>query len=262
MAKITYNAIASACLAALDAEGQGYYSDTLDIIPAVNKAQLLLMDMLNKRIGQKKYNEEKLKGVILNRIYQTSNWGRVQVDTPPIQVFSIISVVLNPSVSYQTTATAVPYAPLSPAPTDGASGYNPNFVYFSGGQACARLNSQERYSNAGNPFMPGFVSQNPNPQNTSPAYLSFIDYMSEINTNVTYEIEIQPKQAGQQPIAVVFLKQPTVIVNTTDILDFDTVLMEWLTEATLAYLAVKGLEGTTLTQETQSFLSNLLDSIM
>ena len=262
---IPYLSIADAVRAKLDAEGSSYYRDDLDIIPALNLCQDNILTTINSKLGAKKFAEEFYRGLIKNRIYQSSIYARVQIDqptlSPAIQVWSILSVVVSPQIVTPTSTT-----PATFTPTGNPYSSLTNYVYFNGGTACKRLNSQERYSNQNNPMEAGWAGDpaNPNPQNISYAYLSHTDYESFLNPNVIYEIEIIPKNVNtiSAPIGVTFVNYPTRIVNTTDILDWHPVAQEILVEGTLWNIAWKQGDKSTVWQLSEQQLSELLSSMI
>ena len=261
---IPYQNIANDCLASLDAEGSDYYTDRLDIIPALNKAQDYLMALILPKFGSKKFNEEVFKGIIITRIYQPSIYSRITLDQI-IPTWGIISVVVNPVI-------AIPPAPssawvASSVPTAEQSRLIPTYVYVSGGKSCRRLNSQEWNSNAGNPLLDGYVAPpsevayalaNNITMNVDYAYLSHIDNLSTINNAVPYEITIRPAITSSTPVAITLAKYPTRINAPTDNLDWSPVFQKLLVDATLREIAVKQGDGSRVINITNEEIESIV----
>ena len=64
--------------ASLDAEGAEHYSDTLDLIPAINNSVVWLVSVINSTLGNKKLGEEIFRELIETDVFKAST------DLPPI----------------------------------------------------------------------------------------------------------------------------------------------------------------------------------
>jgi len=241
---ISYANIKTDVLASLDAEGSDYYRDDMDIVPAVNKAQDLLMSLILPKFGSKKFNEEVFRGIIQTRIFQPSIYSRIYVDQV-IPTWGIISIVVNPVV-------AIPPAPSStwnilPVASADQSIVQPTYIFVSGGKSCRRLNSQEWNSNSGDPLLGGYVPKEANPVNLSYAYLSSIDNLSGIDVAMPYEITIRPFITSSTPVAITYAKYPgRVTYPALNNLDWNPVFQQLIVKATLKYLAEKQGDNTTI----------------
>jgi len=235
---ITYNAIVSDILSILDAEGSSYYLPEIDIVPALNRGQDFILELISKVIGAKKFSEESLKGLIQNRIFQPSNYSRIYVDGGASETWGIISVLINPIVAIPPALTTT-FVPTTVA--NNLSISQPTYVYISGGQTCKRLNSQEFLSNRGNPFEAGFVDPtNPTPLNVTYGYLSHVDTQSQISGGSAFEISINPPITSSVPVSITFIKYPTrVTYPALNNVDFDPVFQRALVRATCYEMSLK-----------------------
>lgn len=256
---ILYSAIQADVLSQLDAEGGQYYTDELDIVPALNRAQDFLLERIGIIIGAKKFSEESLKGLIQNRIFQPSDYSRINVDAGASPTWGIISVLINPIVAIPPTATT-PYTPI-PSPAN-LSVPNPAYVFISGGSTCKRLNSQEFLSNAGNPFEASYVPVENNPVNLTYGYLSHVDTQSNIVGGSPYEITIRPFVNHTIPVSITFLKYPTrVVYPALGAVDFSPVFQRVLVKATLNEISIKQGDHTTLFQVTDDEVERVMQAI-
>jgi len=237
---IPYASLAFDIRAALDAEGSDYYRDDLDLVPAINDAQQYLMSIILPKFGSKKFSAESMRGLVKTRIFQPSIYSRIYVDSA-IDTWGLISVYVNPVI-------AIPPAPFSTfipqtVPTPDTSIMLPNYIYVSGGKSAQRLTSQEWTSNAGNPFLGGYVPRpNETPAlNLNYGYLSHIDNESAINAAIPYEITIRPYITSTTPVAITFASLPTPLTGTGagQNLDWNSQFNLLLKMAALKFLSIK-----------------------
>jgi len=222
--------------AALDAEGSEYYLDGVDLIPAINRAQNYLVSLITSSLGPKKFAEEFYRDLIKSRIFQTSQYSRVEVinANPAEKVWSILAVIVEPILN-------TPFIPLS---AGGLSIPAPTYFYVSGGSSCERLNAEEWVSNASNPFKSGYALE-PNTLNKDFAYLHFIDYFGANQPLVSNEIEIRPA-LNTQPVAINFVMVPKDVVAVTDNVDFPDSFFDIMVKGTLREVAFKQGDRTTI----------------
>ena len=265
---IPYATLKSAVLAELDAEGGDYYTDQLDIVPALNSAQDDLLQKIGVVIGSKKFSEESLRGIIQTRIYQPSIYSRINVDQL-IASWGIISVMVNPVVAIPPAPSSA-FTPL-PVPNADQSAMLPNYIYVSGGKGCRRLNSQEWVSNPGNPLLDGYIptpaevayaQANGITMNTGYAYLSHIDNLSTIDPAMPYEITIRPYLTSNTPVAITTVKYPARITYPAlNNIDFSPVFLRALVKATLNQISIKTGDGTRVLAVTQQEIAEIMGSI-
>ena len=223
------------CNQALDSGGSTFWDVNLDFVPAINRGQDYILQLIQPRLGAKKFNEENLKGIIKNRIYQSDIYSRIYVDGANI-TWGLVSVVVNPQVAIPP-GVASTYIPLPLAAN--RSGYNADYITVPGsGKSCRRLNSQEFNSNTGNPFEAGYVSPNPNNPNVSYGYLSHVDFQSQYDATMPYGITISPAINPAIPVSITFINYPTrAVANGT--LDWNVVFQQFITKSTLKFLCEK-----------------------
>ena len=84
----------------LDAEGADYYLDSVDIIPAINASQEWLVAVINAAFGQKKMGEEVFQDLVKTRVFQTSEFSRIKLDSAALghEVWTILAVYPNSTV--------------------------------------------------------------------------------------------------------------------------------------------------------------------
>ncbi len=65
------------CTALLDAEGSDHYKFDKDFQPAINNAQVWLINLYNRLFGEKKVSEESLVELTVIRVFKLSNYSRL-----------------------------------------------------------------------------------------------------------------------------------------------------------------------------------------
>ena len=243
-------------LFALDAEGNDYYDDDRDIIPAINASIKWLTNVVNISLGKSKAAEEVFRDVSILNVFQTSEDSRISLDVFPNPVWTILAVYPLP----ETKATAV--AAGTPPETTKNSIHRPDLYFVTGEKDCKRLTSEEWIGNKNNPFEAGYIG-------VDPLCTDLIDYAYlppknydpvDLVNDVRKEIEIRPV-VNQGLVAVEYVKQPTVIVSLSDSIDFPETTFQMIFDKALQYIAYKQGDGTTLYTVTSSDINQLINAI-
>lgn len=243
--------IISLVRSALDAEGSEYYTDQEDLIPAINLGQSFLVSLINSQLGGKKFAEEYYRDLIKSRVFQTSQYSRVDVTPSNEKVWTILSITAEPTLNIPFVASNV---------VGGLSVPRPDLFYVSDGKPCQRLTVEEWNLNANNPFQSGYVKE-PSTLNKNYAYLTHVDYnnVTGIQFSSPNEIEVRPLIA-QAPVVITFVKIPTTISSSTDSLDFPEPFTDLVVKATLREIAYKQGDRTTISTLSNQDMITLLQS--
>jgi len=238
---------------ALDAEGSDYYTDQQDYIPAINLGQKFLVSLINSHLGGKKFAEEYYRELIKSRVFQTSQYSRIDVTPINEKVWTMLSVTVEPTLN-------TPFIPSNVI--GGLSVPRPDLFMVSGGKACQRLTVEEWAINIDNPFEAGYNLE-PNSINKDYAYLTHLDYnfippFSPALASPN-EINIRPF-IPQLPVVIVFVKIPSTITAATDNLDFPESFTDIMVQATLRQIAFKQGDRTTISTLSNQDMIMMLQS--
>lgn len=245
--------IADAMRAALDAEGADYYSDTLDIIPAINDSVRWLESVVNATIGQKKPGEEIFRDLSYAHVFRTSNFSRLTLAAFPFEVWTINSVEVEPETS--TTGATVPAMT-----NDKQSYYRPDLFHVRATKYTKRLTQEEWTYNRQNPFMPGYDGVAICAGVQEYAYLNPVTYNPDNTVSIASEIEIRPV-ANKALVTVFYSKKPTPVAALGDMIEFPATVFQLILAKALAYISIKQGDGTNLWGVTQADISLLLKTI-
>jgi len=87
-------------IAALDAEGSDRYSFSRDFQPAINYAIEFYVSVFNSAFGENKLSEENLRELVRTRVWQTSQYSRINfsIGDTVEEVWSILAVMPRPTI--------------------------------------------------------------------------------------------------------------------------------------------------------------------
>lgn len=105
----------------LDAEGSDYYTDTEDLIPAINAAIKWLVSVINIGFASNKLSEETFRELVKVKIFQANDFSRIMIDPTIIghDVWTILAVYPKPTTNQ--SASAIPCTGTN-VYTDGDNG--------------------------------------------------------------------------------------------------------------------------------------------
>jgi hypothetical protein len=215
---------------ALDAEGADHYSDTLDLVPAINSAVDWLIAAVNSAVGDKKFGGELFRELTEARVYRTSEHSRISITSIP---WSILAVYINP-----TTAVTGVAAPTGTA--DNESEYRVDLYHISSSDSAKRLSIEEWATNVGNPLEAGYEGTKVCDALKSYAYINPIDYRPD-SSSIANEIEIRPK-VDKGYVTVIEVKKPTkitAVVPITGSIEFPQSAFNIIFNKALQYVAYK-----------------------
>jgi hypothetical protein len=220
--------------AKLDAEGSERYLFAQDYKPAINSAVEWLQAVFNKAFSERKLSEESLGELTTTSIFQTNSFSRWSMDASDLGhgVWTILSVnpepIIHPSNSTITT-TANPEDSL----------YRSDVSYISSIHSAKRLTKEEWELNAQNVFSAGNTILTNGLK--SYAYLNKSNYGSSNYVN-KQEFEIRP-QIVRGFISVSYLRYPSPINSTSDVIEFPETMTNLVAEKALNFISVKGEQG-------------------
>lgn len=92
----------------LDAEGSDYYTDTEDLIPAINAAIKWLVSVINIGFASNKLSEETFRELVKVKMFQANDYSRIMIDPVVIghDVWTILAVYPKPTTNQ--SASAIP----------------------------------------------------------------------------------------------------------------------------------------------------------
>jgi len=240
----------------LDAEGAEYYDDTIDIIPAINAALEWLIAVINFGLGRKKVSEEVFQDLTFTRIFQVSDFSRVQLDPTFLghEVWTITAIYPDPVV---TPAGVALLALVGPA-----SAYDNRISFVTGELSSKRLTAEEWIENKNNPFEAGNIIMENCADLKTFAYRNYSNYTSAgYAIVIPREIEVRPAPTTER-VAIEYARVPGTIASVSDTIDFPDMFTNFIYEKTLNYVSRKQGDNTTIASVTANDLNNLLSSIL
>ena len=241
----------------LDAEGSDYYSDSIDLIPAINAAVEWTVSVINSAMGAKKVSEEVFRDLTYTRVFQTSEYSRIKLDAASLGhgVWTILAVYPLPTVYPAETISA------TTNPWD--SSYRGDLSHLSSANSAARLTLEEWVDNKSNPFAAG---------NSIETCADLIDYayVNPVNYNMTTgvsqynsapELEIRPA-LNKKLVSIAYVKQPTLATVVGDNLEFPESMSNLIYEKALQFVSYKQGDGTNIYAVTGADINTLLQTIL
>jgi len=237
-----------------------YYSDTNEIIPAIDSAQKWLISLIDKSRSNNKDSDEVVKELASCRIFTTSSLSRIGIDDT---IWTIDSIVPLPN-----TASNSKTPPTPPTPVAGftASYENTDLMFVNSWYSAARKSIEESNENRNNPFAPGFMPTNISQSllvegsslNVDFMYVSPYSYQDPVTT--AFSIEIQPS-IPLRKCAIFCIIKPTAVTSSTQSLQFPTSVFNIIYEKALQFLSYSQGDQTNIWQVTETDISKLLSSI-
>jgi len=277
---------------ALDAEGSDYYNFNRDFKPAINYALEWSVSVISPYIGQKKFSEELFRELTFSKIWQTSQYSRININPAELNnrdIWTVLAIYPKPWVVVEDATDLLPNLPaqyyLEIQPSLNQQSYNapivtqmynavgnttllphqstfrPELSFLRSDHSCRRENLEVYAVNKGNPFASGNISYNQDV--TEYCYTAYTDYSAVFGgykLSVPREIEIAP-YIPNELVAVFYIHTPAEITAPTDIIPFPAIMLNVLTSKALNYIAIKQNNGTNLRGTTDQELLTLLGAV-
>lgn len=277
---------------ALDAEGSDYYNFNRDFKPAINYALEWSVSVISPYIGQKKFSEELFRELTFSKIWQTSQYSRININPAELNnrdIWTVLAIYPKPWVVVEDATDLLPNLPaqyyLEIQPSLNQQSYNapivtqmynavgnttllphqstfrPELSFLRSDHSCRRENLEVYAVNKGNPFASGNISYNQDV--TEYCYTAYTDYSAVFGgykLSVPREIEIAP-YIPNELVAVFYIHTPAEITAPTDTIPFPAIMLNVLTSKALNYIAIKQNNGTNLRGTTDQELLTLLGAV-
>lgn len=277
---------------ALDAEGSDYYNFPRDFKPAINYAIEWSVSVISPYIGQKKFSEELFRELTFSKIWQTSQYSRININPAELNnrdIWTILAIYPKPWVVVEDATDLLPNLPAqyfleiqgslnqqvynAPIVTQmynavgnttllpHESTFRPELSFLRSDKSCRRENLERYAINKGNPFAPGNIAYNDDV--TDYVYTSYTDYTAVFGgykLSVPREMEIAP-YIPNELVAVFYIHTPAEITAPTDTIPFPAIMLNVLTSKALNYIAIKQNNGTNLRGTTDQELLTLLGAV-
>lgn len=240
---------------ALDAEGSDHYDDTLDIIPAINASVRWIVGVINVALGEKKISEESLSDISIARVMQTSKDSRIEIESIPDDVWTILAIYPLPT----TDSTGQP--PVVQL-DEKVSVHRSDLYHVESDFDAGRLTIEEWNTNKNNPFAAGnIVVDSDCPDIIDYGYLNPIKYFKDGTATSNKDLEIRP-YIDKGLATVVYAKTPTPIASLSDSIELPTSVFQVVFNKALQYIAYKQGDGTSLNDITTSDVQTLIQTIL
>lgn len=237
---------------ALDAEGSEHYIDELDYIPAINASVKWLTSVINAVLGKDKIGEEFFRDLTYSGVFRTDDCSRVSLDSFPNEVWSILSIFIDPE-------TREIDGQVAPTLSDDTQSYFLNHLLHKGAyQSCKRLSIEEWATSRPNPFEDGYDGDQLSNCLRQYAYLNPINYE---NTNLgvnSKELEIRPAIVNDN-VTIFWVKKPSLVTVITDQIEFPDSVFQLLFNKALSYISYKQGDQTTINSVTREDIVSLLN---
>lgn len=241
---------------ALDAEGSEHYTDTEDIIPAINAAVRWVVGVINVALGEKKISEESLSDVSIARVMQTSKDSRIEIESIPDEVWTILAIYPLPTTD--TTGN-----PPVVQPDEKKSVHRDDLYHVASEFDAKRLTVEEWQINKNNPFEAGnvIVDSGTCPDLAQYGYLNPIKYFKDGLSTSVKDIEIRP-YIDKGLVTVVYAKSPTDIVDLSGTIELPESVFQVVFNKALQYISYKQGDGTNLNEITSMDVQALIQTIL
>lgn len=242
---------------ALDAEGADHYSDTLDLIPAINESVGWLISVVNATLGNKKLGEEIFRELSESVVVRTDDTSRFSMDILPDKAWTILAIYPKPKVKPSGLPTV-------PTPLDNVSYYLSDFMHLASNYSAKRLTVEEWAINNRNPFEKGNTIISADcPELQEYAYLDSFNYFKEGSSiqPVYSTIEVRPSVSNEK-VTVFYVKKPNTIVAVTDTIPFPDTVFPLIFNKALQYVAYKQGDNTTLYTVTSADIAQLIKTVL
>jgi hypothetical protein len=239
---------------ALDAEGSDHYLDDLDYIPAINASVKWLTNVINAALGRDKLGEEFFRDLTYSGVFRTDDCSRVSLNTFPNEVWSILSVYVEP-----TTREIAGQTP--PTITDDTISYYLNHLLHKGAfKSCKRLTIEEWAKARSNPLENGYNGDQICDELKQFAYLNPINYENTNEGANAKELEVGPEIINDN-VTIFWVKKPSTVQAITDEIEFPDSVFQLLFNKALNYISYKQGDQTTIHSVTERDIALLLNVI-
>jgi hypothetical protein len=233
----------------LDAEGSDRYLFDQDYRPAINSAKDWIVAVFSSIFSDKKVSEENLRDLVFTRVFQTSKFSRIQLDTlvSPHNIWSILSV--NPE------AVTYPNSTITTPPNDWTSYLRGDLTYIESQHYAKRMTIEQWENMKTNIFQAGSPSLTNNLKTYG--YLNEGNYNSTASPTVTGEIEISPKLENKL-VGIRYLKYPNNVSLLSDSIEFPYSVLDLFVQKVANFISFKQGDQTNLYTVTQRDISTLI----
>jgi hypothetical protein len=232
-----------------------------------------LTNVINAALGKDKIGEEFFRDLTYTGVFLTNQFSRVSLNVFPSEVWSIISVLVEPE-TYEKQGVEAPT-------TD-----SPLFSYFL--YNLKRLSIEEWTTSRPNPFEDGYDGDQLCDDLKQYAYLNPVSYRAydeqSFNTDpittttpggieitipnprllieplLRPEIEIRPAVVTDK-VTISWVKKPSVITQITDEIEFPDSVFQLLFNKALSYISYKQGDQTNINSVTREDIALLLNVI-
>lgn len=240
---------------ALDAEGSEHYDDVLDIIPAINASVRWIVGVINVALGEKKISEESLSDISIARVMQTSKDSRIEIESIPDEVWTILAIYPLPTVDNTGQ-------PVVPQPDEKTSIHRSDLYHIGSNYDAKRLTVEEWQINKRNPFESGNIMIGLEcPDLIQFGYLNPVKYFKDGQTTSAKDIELRP-YIDKGLATVVYAKTPTAITDLNGFIELPESVFNVVFNKALQYIAYKQGDGTTLDGITSKDVQSLIQTIL
>ena len=239
---------------ALDAEGSDYYTPEQDYIPAINASVRWLTNVINAALGSDKIGEEFFRDLTYSGVFRTDDCSRVSLNVFPSEVWSILSIYINP----ETRTIDGEQAPV--IDSEQRSYFMNNLLHKSSFLSCKRLSVEEWATSRSNPFEGGYDGDQLCDELKQYAYLNPVNYENTNEGTNSKEVEIRPSIINDN-VTIFWVKKPSPIVELTDNIEFPDSVFQLLFNKSLNYIAYKQGDNTSIYSVTAQDISLLLSVI-
>jgi len=224
-------------------------------IDAMNSAVNRATSALGWAMANRKGPEEALRELTLMRIFQTNSQGGINLNDPSLGhvVWNVLGVYAQPEV-----VGSASILPLDP----NLSAYRDDLAFSGSGQPVERVTLEEVPMIRNNFLRNGNEIMASNPNRITFSYYIIGDASSTGYASGGSELRVLPQsQTGRKLIAMSYVKQPSLFVDTTSTVEFPQSFKQTLADWTLQYLAGPQGDGTTLYGTSQQDAAQLFSFI-
>jgi hypothetical protein len=228
----------------LDDDNSGRYSETLDLVPAINRAVGYLVAVFNTAFDAKKITPESLRELVTTKVLAATGISTKKIDLSTItDLWTILAVAPSPSVTVVTpTPPAVPYDILADTSIRFAK----------------RMTLEEWQDSQADPFSAGtgisIVSDL-----VKPGYIGPGIYSADTKPYIL----VRPASIFTTDKAAIFyLKNPTAVVSGSTSIEFPRSLFTLLTEKTLSFISHQHGPESAYPKVTNQEVTNLVSLIL
>lgn len=239
---------------ALDAnDGSDYYDDTIDIIPSINFAQDTLVSVINTTYGQKKLGEEIFQELAFTRVFEPSDFSRVEFNTTALghEVWTILAVF--------PLITTIPVAPTPTVNNAEDSEYRNDITVDDITSSANRVSAEQWAKKSVSKFVPGSTLNSGCPDLETYAYRGISDFAGSYS--ISKEITISPS-VKDKFIGIEYVRVPPKVVVIGDTILFPASVKNALVTLALNFISWKQGDQTNLKGVTDEATALLLKTVL